>query len=293
MNPKRIQPLFVALLIALPSCGGKESTSEAMDIHTVSRTDLRITVREQGEIQAARNTRIASKLEGRATLIMLVEEGKMVQEGEQLAELDVSGIEDKLSNQAISVAKAEAALDQAKKNFEIMEKGFVASEEAARSTLTIAGMRRDKFIGQTEDARQTTNGSSTAGTNAAMVEKLQELLDTEFSTNATAEVNYSGLVTHVMDILGDDENLLLEMGEMATQILRKIETIRPINAGPARCRRSVRRATPGASSVGSTNTGLKRRTLSFKSTRRRCASASKSWNIRMPRSNTGWDRPTF
>ena len=239
MSGNHLLPLGVAVLLALCSCGAKENLADALDIHTVSRGDLRITVRELGEIGAANNTKISSEMEGRATLIFLIPEGTMVEEGDKLAELDVSGVEDKLANQSIAVAKAEAALEQARKNLDIMENGIKASEGAALSRLTIAEMRQEKFIGQSTSAVHPQNGGSVVGTNREMIEKLRELLDFEMEKNPLAEVNYGDLVNEALDLLESDANQDLEManqdlemgnqdlemGEMANLILRNIDNI--------------------------------------------------------------------
>jgi multidrug efflux pump subunit AcrA (membrane-fusion protein) len=157
-------------------------------------------------------------------LIYLIEEGAVVAKGEKLAELDVSSIEDKQANQAITVAKAIAALDQAQKNFEIMENSLEAAKSAAESRLIIGKMREEKFIGQAVTAAQPANGGSVAGTNREMVTKLRDLLESEFLDNANAEVNYSGLVNKVTELMGE-ENIDLEMGEMANLVLRQIDNI--------------------------------------------------------------------
>ncbi|MDA1261158.1 MAG: hypothetical protein O3A20_11130 [Planctomycetota bacterium] len=109
---------------------------------------LLITVRERGEIKAARDTRISSQLEGRATLIELIPEGTVVSAGEVVAKLDVSGILEKRDLQAIAVAKAEAALEQARKAVEIVEKELTAAERTAETRLQIAELRLQRFIGQ-------------------------------------------------------------------------------------------------------------------------------------------------
>jgi HlyD family secretion protein len=220
-----VSSLCVLLLFALPACTGEGGTGEQQfDIHTVKRSDLRITVREQGEIQAARNTRVASQLEGSSTVIYLIPEGSVVEEGEKLAELDVSGITDKRATQAISVAKAAAALEQARKRFEIMERQLAAAEKAAHSRLTIAKMRQEKFTGKPAKARAATNGGFIAGTNREMETKLRKLLDSEFLVNAAAEVNYSDLTNEVIELMGE-EHLDLQMGDMANQILRQTDQI--------------------------------------------------------------------
>jgi HlyD family secretion protein len=209
------------VLAALVACRqGGEDASRAM-LHTVTRDDLVVTVRERGEIEAARDTRISSELEGRATLIYLIPEGTVVVAGDKLAELDVSAIEEKRASQAISVAKAQALLEQARKNVEIVEKELTAATRTAETRLAIAKLRHDKFIGQ--DAKQST-AQSAEGTNADMIGRLRELLDEETAAAGSIGVR-AHLLQRVLAVLGSEERLGLQMGEMANLILQQIDKI--------------------------------------------------------------------
>lgn len=217
--------LHTAILAAsLLSCAGDEGGGvDPTQIYTVERGDLRVTVRERGEIQAAKNTKVSSELEGRATLIYLIPEGSIVAEGQKIAELDVSEIEERRASQAISVAKAEATLEQARKNVEIVEKELQAAKRTAETRLQIAQMRLEKFLGQPVELGQRSN-EEPAGTNGEMVAQLRELIDGEDASEEDSE-RYSRLVERVREILGDEENLTLQMGEMANQVLQQIDKI--------------------------------------------------------------------
>lgn len=172
--------IHLPILLALPLLAGcSGDAADAVDptlVHTVERADLVITVRERGELQAARDTRVSSELEGRATLIYLIPEGSLVETGTKLAELDVSAIEEKRAMQAIAVARAEAALLQARKNVEIMEKELLAAESTAESRLQIAKLRLQKFLGQPKEGIDGAVRRG-VGTNEDMVARLRELLE--------------------------------------------------------------------------------------------------------------------
>ncbi|MEC7584044.1 MAG: efflux RND transporter periplasmic adaptor subunit [Planctomycetota bacterium] len=213
--------------LCLVGCGG--SSDAAVDpslIHVVGYGDLPVTVRERGDIQAAEDTRVKSKLEGRATLIHLVPEGLMVEKGDLLARLDVSEIESKRATEAIGVARAEAALEQARKNNEIVESELLAAEKTAESRLEIATMRREKFLGQPRrpDAVEA-EGRGAVGTNAEMLQKLEELLTSNKKANPAGAAKFADLADKVRELLGRSGDLALEMGEMANQILQQIDEI--------------------------------------------------------------------
>lgn len=215
---RRIRTVWAAGLL---SCSGGEARDDPSLVHTVRRGDLAITVRERGELQAARDTRVVSELSGRNTLIYLIPEGSVVEEGDRLAEFDASEIEEKRTDQAISVVRAKAALDQARKRFEVMEKELIAAETTEDSRLQIAQMQAEKLVGQPQHG----DGGQHAGTNREMVAKLEELLGEAVQDDPAVELKYSELVPRVLRLLGPEENLDLKMGEIANQVLRQINEI--------------------------------------------------------------------
>lgn len=216
------RPLGLGLLCLLAACGGESGGQvEASQIYTVGRGDLLIQVREQAELEAAENTIVASQVEGETRLIYLIREGTRVKPGDKVAELDVSGAEEKRASQAIDVAKALAARDAAKKSVEIMEKELRAEEKTAETRKLLAEMQMEKLFGNPKTRRE--DGQS-GGTNAEMVAKLEELVKSERAAGVSIAQN-SDLVSKVKELLGDEKNLALEMGEMANQILTMIDEI--------------------------------------------------------------------
>jgi HlyD family secretion protein len=216
-NLSRFLPPLVAVLA---SCGpdGGESVDASL-IRTVESGDLLITVRERGEVKAARDTRVASELEGRATLIYLIPEGTVVEAGDRVAELDVSAIEEKRAQQAISVARADATREQARKAVEIAEKEIQAASRTAETRLEVARLRRDKFVGQERPA----SAETLDGTNEEMLTRLREVVAGESQGSAA---RFERLPERVIQILATEENRAREMGEMANQILQQIDQIR-------------------------------------------------------------------
>lgn len=228
----------VALLLALPACGdGRNAAAANPNLFTVQKRDLPITIKENAELQALRETVVRSELEGQATIIFLVPEGATVRQGDKLVELDSSELVDKRANQAITVAKAEASLAQAQKGMEILQKELVANRNTAESNLRIAQMDLEKFLG-----RPQAEGGVSLGKNADMVRRLRELVEApaenesepegETPANLVSAVDprkYASLVPKVVDLLKDDAgNSVLdrEMGEMANKVLQQVDQIR-------------------------------------------------------------------
>jgi len=112
---------------------------------TVQRGPLEIRVVERGNLKAADAVSLKNEVEGQTTILKLVPEGTMVQEGELLCELDATSlIEDRFQRQ-ISVRNAEAAYVKSKQNFEIQTSQNDSDVKAAEQQLFFADMDLKKF----------------------------------------------------------------------------------------------------------------------------------------------------
>jgi HlyD family secretion protein len=259
MHAPRLPASLLGFAALFAACGGDDAAQQAAEANkfTVRRDDLPITVRENAELQALRETIVRSDVEGQSTIIYIVPEGTVVKQGERLVELDVSELVEKRANQAISVAKADAALTQAKKEKEILEKELSTKRNTASSNLRIAEMELEKLLG-----RKSRSGSE--GKNADMIQRLQGLVSMPAPSNPTAGAegnpamdaaggeagatttettvpaaaavktidprSYGGLVDKVYELLAiDGDNTAAaerDMGDMANKILQQADTIR-------------------------------------------------------------------
>ena len=234
-NRSRGLPIAALPLFAFVACGGEGTTPEAnARLYQVERRDLAITIKETAELQAVQETVVRSEVEGQSTIIYIIPEGAYVEKGDKLVELDVSQLVEKRANQAISVAKAEAALAQAQKERDILQKELTTNENTARSGVRIADMEVDKFLGR--------RGGGGEGKNADMLRKLEELVSTppsapgdtgEGEKAIVSQVdprNYRALVDKVRELLAEsgrpNGGLDRDMGDMANRILRQVDTIR-------------------------------------------------------------------
>lgn len=184
--PTRATAAAVAGALLLVACD-RQAVDPANDpnLFEVAPRDLQITIKEDAELQAVRETVVRSELEGGATIIYLIEEGAIVEEDTVLAKLDVSDLEDKRANQAISVRKAETSRDQAEKNLEILEKELTTRRNTAQGNLTIAELDLDKFLGR--NPGPTPPGQKAQGKNRDMVSKLEEIVAGETLDAAAVE----------------------------------------------------------------------------------------------------------
>ena len=245
MRKLPIAVLFPALLLPY-GCGGEASEAQDPSLLKVELRDLQITVKENAELQAQRETVVRSEVEGQATIIFLIEEGKIVQQGEKLVELDASELIDKRANQGITVAKAEAGLAQAQKALEILQKELTAKRRTAESNLRIAELELEKFLGRDSSA-----GADVArGRNSDMVKKLKELVETPVDAAPKADADkpaaegaqpaptlagtidprrYAPLVSKIGDLLVDADGkpaVDRDMGDLANKVLQQVDKIR-------------------------------------------------------------------
>lgn len=104
--------------------------------HLVSRGDLAISVRENGEVKAVRSIRIVSEVEGQTRIISIVPEGTHVKKDDPLVELDSSQLRDELTQQEITLESARASLTEAQEALEIQK-------NQNRSDITSAELKLD------------------------------------------------------------------------------------------------------------------------------------------------------
>jgi HlyD family secretion protein len=107
----------VAYYPALLKLGGADAMRGALTCDA-SRSSLQITVTAEGNVESASNIEVKCRVAGGSTILWIVEDGKIVEEGEEIIRLDTSAIDDKLNSQRIVYEKALATQIQAQEDFE-------------------------------------------------------------------------------------------------------------------------------------------------------------------------------
>ena len=126
------------------SFGAPEETLQ--EGQPVQRGPLRITVLERGNLEAADSAVLKNEVEGRTTILWLIEEGTYVEEGELVAELDTSDLQERRVTQEISVQNREASHVKAKQNHAIQESQNRSEISRAERELRFAEMDRTKYL---------------------------------------------------------------------------------------------------------------------------------------------------
>lgn len=136
--------VLIVSLIAWGLFSGQSPVSGSSDdeqraVYRVKRDDLTISVLEAGTIQARDQIVIKNELEGRTTILSLVEEGERVREGDLLIELDASQLQDALVDQQIRVQNADAAFIRTRENLEVTRNQALSDVEKAQLEAQFAG----------------------------------------------------------------------------------------------------------------------------------------------------------
>lgn len=151
MSARRRRWTMAALTLALVVAMGwavarrRRAAREAPPTFTVERGPLTINLVVSGTIQSREQIVIRSAVEGRTTIVWLIEEGRAVKAGDLLVELDSSRLRDSLIDQQIRAQNAEANLIQARENLEVVRNQAAASVEEAELALRFAQMDQEKY----------------------------------------------------------------------------------------------------------------------------------------------------
>ena len=141
-----IVSLAAYLLLSMP--GWKDENDQLT--YTISRSNLRVTVTEQGTLESSENTKIKCKVRGTNTIIWVIEGGKYVNPGDELVRLDTLALDEAISERTkyahltrssserlkANVIRAELAIDEYLKGRYLSEVVTLEKELAvAQSTL--------------------------------------------------------------------------------------------------------------------------------------------------------------
>ncbi len=164
LRKRRIRRLII-LLVLMAVAGGavfyflfaKEKlsigiTAADMSAYNVQRGDLVISVTESGEIKAVNSTDIKCEVEGRTTIISIVDEGSYITEqdvadGKVLCELDKSEMEQRYNQQVISYSNAQADLAEAQESLAIQINQNESDIQASEMKAEFALMDFKKYLG--------------------------------------------------------------------------------------------------------------------------------------------------
>lgn len=132
--------------------------AEARDIQlfTVTPRSFPVILEEKGELKAANSIEIRSEVEGKATIISIIDEGKYVKKGDLLVEMASDTIDTNIRDTEIKEANALAAYEAARKEYEILQDENASKIRKAELALQLAQLGYDKYkSGESMELRQT------------------------------------------------------------------------------------------------------------------------------------------
>jgi len=160
---KRLRWILVLLVVAVSAAaaivsfwgipGISPGSTKKTTAFTVRRGDLTVSVTENGDIKALNSKDIKSEVEGRTTIISIVDEGTYitpedVNNGKVLVELDSSDIQQRLTQQEISFLNAKASYTEAKESLDIQEKQNDSDIKAGQMKARFSLMDLQKYLGE-------------------------------------------------------------------------------------------------------------------------------------------------
>lgn len=127
---------------------GRLSGSSGADLtetYLVKPISFPVLLKEKGEIKAKESIDIKCEVEGRSTIIWLIEEGSYVKKGDLLVELASEDIDERIRNQEIQLANKTAAYQSAQKEYEIQLDRNASEIRKAELKLKLAELELEKY----------------------------------------------------------------------------------------------------------------------------------------------------
>ncbi len=142
--------LAVVVLVAmavvwLKVVRGGEDPASTYATFTVKRGPLTISVLETGTIKSRDQQIVKNEVEGRTSIVWLIDEGTHVKKGDLLVELDSSNLVDARIDQQIKVKNAEAAFINAEKTLAVVKNQALSDIEKAELTYRFAVQDLDQY----------------------------------------------------------------------------------------------------------------------------------------------------
>lgn len=112
----------------------------------VQRGQLRISELVRGNLKAKDSISLKCEVEGRSTVLWLIDEGSLVEAGDLVAELDVSQLADNIVEQEIALQNANASYTKAKEQYEIQQIQNATDIARAELDLQFANIDQRKYL---------------------------------------------------------------------------------------------------------------------------------------------------
>ena len=136
---------LVAAAVAAWLFGGGDSTDETTPVFTVAEGPLTIGITASGSVQSRDKVVLRSELEGRNTILWVVEDGVSVKTGDLLVEFDAAALVEKRNDQEITANTAHGNLIIAEERLEVTKGECDGNLLEREVTLDLAKMALEKY----------------------------------------------------------------------------------------------------------------------------------------------------
>jgi multidrug efflux pump subunit AcrA (membrane-fusion protein) len=121
--------------------------------YTVGFEKLELTIVERGALESAENSDVVCRVKAgtkgstvATTIKWVIEDGAQVHRGQEVAELDASGLEEQLKAEKIIVDQDRSAWIQAEENYKIVESQNDSDIKSAQIAITLAKLDLEKYV---------------------------------------------------------------------------------------------------------------------------------------------------
>src|SRR5690625_3257350 len=155
-NRRRLQWIILAAIsgvVVILAAAWIRIGGESVDygpVAEVTRRDLTISVTESGTLRSRDQVVVTNRSEGRTTLVWIVPEGTLVEEGDLLAEFDASKLENQQVESRIKVQNAEATFIRAREDLAVTKSQNESDIAEAELKLRLAKLDLARYLGQQE-----------------------------------------------------------------------------------------------------------------------------------------------
>jgi HlyD family secretion protein len=164
--------LLVAALLAACSSRRENVSANATPTAKAAQTDLRITVKASGSIQATNSTRIVPTLKRGVAIEFIVPDGQRVKEGDVIARFNTEEIDRYVKDTELRVADQEVKVDGAKTDLEVQQMENAAQLRQAEQEVQNAAKELEKFI-QADSSLETRNATVKTDTTRRQLARLE------------------------------------------------------------------------------------------------------------------------
>lgn len=258
VNKRFLRPKLLALagaaailligvaVVAFNHSGAKTILAGDMPTFAVKRGPLRISVTESGTIQAREQIILKCEVEGKTTILTLVEEGTRVKKGDLLVELDASALIDERVDHEIRVQNTEAAFVGARENLAVAENQAKSDIDKAELVFDFAKQDLKKYIeGEYQNERKKMESEITLAKEQLQTaeEKLkwsQKLKEKEYISQTELQIDELSAHKNRLDLDLAENNLRLLEDFTHPRNLAKLES--DVNQAEMALERTSRKA---------------------------------------------------